>query len=129
MINDNMLASIIFVPAESHKSALLSVGLCGSSPPLALKFSHGWESSTSILWHGDCQERALVLAWDYKTAAVGCDLLCREINLGPMNCYTYDDVILLGRRAEFKGVGTLILLDTPSAESLTTDRRTGAMSR
>lgn len=123
MINDNKIASIIFVPADDNEHILTSDSICGSKPPIAIKFSFGWESSTSRIWHGSGQDKAIVLAWDGKIANVGCDLICRAISLTPMNSYTFDDALILGRRAEFKKLGTCVIIETPSAEALTTDRR------
>jgi len=69
------------------------------------------------------QEQAIVLAWDYKTIEVGCDLLCREVSLSILNSYTFDDILIIGRKAEYRGLGVLIVLDTPSSESLATESR------
>jgi len=117
------ISSIVFVPTDDNKHMLTSGSICGSAPPIAAKFSVGWESSKSRIWHGSGQEKAIVLAWDGKIANVGCDLICRLISLAPKSSYTFNDALILGRRAESKKLGTCVIIETPSAESATTYRR------
>ncbi len=72
----SQITSILLIPTEAHREALIGDGPCGSRAPVAVMFvlaaGRVWCAARPdrpcVVWHGD---EALVLAWDGKPVADG----------------------------------------------------------